>query len=165
MSSEANSQLKEPLRNATDQDLTLEWNNVSIFAPKPTEKQILFNQSGSIKSGTLMAIIGASGSGKTTLLNSISGYANTKFSMEGKISLGGVENLSYGDLRSICGYVLQEDILHPQLTVKETIEYSAKFRGFKLKSKGQNEKVFDSKVSKFNDPPNSNLTKFRHQGK
>ena len=81
-----------------------------------------------------MAIVGASGSGKTTLLNTISGYANKSFKMEGKISMGGVENLSYWDLRNICGYVLQEDILYPELTVKETIEYSAKFRGFKENS-------------------------------
>lgn len=87
-----------------------------------------------------MAIIGASGSGKTTLLNSISGYANTKFRMTGKISLGGVEDLSYGDLRNICGYVLQEDILYPELSVKETIEYSAKFRGFKLRNDGKGQK-------------------------
>lgn len=139
--------LQTPLR-ITEEDLTLEWEDVSIFTPQPSEKQILFNQSGSIKSGTLMAIIGASGSGKTTLLNSISGYANTKFSMHGTISLGGVENLSFGDLRSICGYVLQEDILHPELTVRETIEYSAKFRGFKLKGHEMDQEVFDSKKSK-----------------
>ena len=36
--------LTEPLQNAIDQDLTLEWKNVSIYAPtKNGDKQILFD--------------------------------------------------------------------------------------------------------------------------
>jgi ABC-type multidrug transport system ATPase subunit len=30
--------LKEPLNTATEQDLTLEWNDVSVFTPMPNKK-------------------------------------------------------------------------------------------------------------------------------
>lgn len=109
--------------------LTLEWEDVNVFTPGGKySKQILFNQKGSVKSGKVLAIIGASGSGKTTLLNFLSGYIDSSMSFDGVTRIGGVEGLDMSKLRSICGYVLQHDILSPELTVEETIQYSAKFR-------------------------------------
>jgi ABC-type multidrug transport system ATPase subunit len=103
--------------------LTLEWENVSVFTPEPNSKQILFSQKGSVEAGKVLAIVGA-----TTLLNYLSGYIDASMKFSGSSRIGGVEGLEMSKLRTICGYVLQEDILSPELTVQETIEFSAKFR-------------------------------------
>ena len=111
---------------------SLKWSNVNVFADvQGKEKQILHNLSGCIQSGELVAIMGASGSGKSTLLNYISGYIDSSMRIDGTLRIGGVEDLNMSKLRSICGYVLQEDILEPSLTVTETVMFSGRFRSAK----------------------------------
>ena len=121
-------QSKSSRITASDSEFTLEWLNINISTPAPESKQIIFNQSGAINSGKVMAVLGTSGSGKTTLLNHLSGYMDPKMVTMGEIVLGGVPNLPAGQRRVLCGYVLQEDILSPSLTVYETIYQTAKFR-------------------------------------
>lgn len=120
---------EESFEQEKSDSLTLEWEDVNVFVPGGKDaKQILHSQKGSVSSGNVVAIIGASGSGKTTLLNYLSGYIDSAMGHSGVCKIGGVEGLDMSKLRSICGYVLQEDILSPELTVQETIEYSARFR-------------------------------------
>lgn len=103
----------------------LEWRNVDVFAGP---KQILYDQSGRVSSGELIGILGASGSGKTTLLNYLSGFIDPVMKAEGTVGLGDGGRLTGRQMRGLCGYVLQEDILQTQLTVRENIYYSAKFK-------------------------------------
>ncbi|MFO0606535.1 MAG: ATP-binding cassette domain-containing protein [Polyangiales bacterium] len=76
--------------------------------------------------GDLIALMGPSGAGKTTLLTVLNGYLRPT---SGEVRVNG-ENLYaiYDALRGSIGYVPQDDIVHPELTVKEAITYSAKFR-------------------------------------
>ncbi|MBL8603697.1 MAG: ATP-binding cassette domain-containing protein [Myxococcales bacterium] len=76
--------------------------------------------------GDLIALMGPSGAGKTTLLTVLNGYLRPT---SGEVRING-ENLYaiYDALRGSIGYVPQDDILHPELTVKEAITYSARFR-------------------------------------
>lgn len=76
--------------------------------------------------GDLIALMGPSGAGKTTLLTVLNGYLRPT---SGEVRING-ENLYavYDALRGSIGYVPQDDILHAELTVREAIAYSARFR-------------------------------------
>ncbi|KXJ90620.1 P-loop containing nucleoside triphosphate hydrolase protein [Microdochium bolleyi] len=91
----------------------------------PTTKQLLSSVNASFKPGTLTAIIGGSGSGKTTALNTIAErVASSRLSQSGTIAFNGVEGVHH--VRH--AYVLQQDILLPTLTVRETLLYAARLR-------------------------------------
>ena len=95
-----------------------------VFQPKRSKKPILSGVSGEIKSGTLVGVMGASGAGKSTFINVLMGsQAHT----------GGITkvNGSPGTIakyKKIIGYVPQDDIVLPDLTVRENILHSARVR-------------------------------------
>ncbi len=71
-------------------------------------------------------ITGPSGSGKTTLLLALAGYERPS---RGGVLLGGEDLLEhYGRLRRVLGYVPQDDIMHKELTVAESLYYAARLR-------------------------------------
>lgn len=90
------------------------------------EKQILNNISGSVESGTLMAIMGPSGAGKSSLLNILAAVGNGQSRVSGQILLDG--KLQTTGYRNKVAYVQQDDSLYDTLTVQECIEYSAMLR-------------------------------------
>jgi ABC-type multidrug transport system ATPase subunit/pSer/pThr/pTyr-binding forkhead associated (FHA) protein len=76
--------------------------------------------------GDFIALMGPSGSGKTTLLLTLNGYLRPT---SGQVRINGEDLHSiYDALRGSIGYVPQDDIVHPELTVWEAVRYSAKFR-------------------------------------
>jgi ABC-type multidrug transport system ATPase subunit len=90
-----------------------------------SHKTILDDISAEMPSGTLTAIIGGSGSGKTSLLNQMSGRMQGKrLSISGRTCFNG----SDGPTRIRSAYVIQQDILLPTLTVRETLSYAAQLR-------------------------------------
>ena len=88
-------------------------------------KTILDNISAELSSGSLTAIIGGSGSGKTSLLNQMSGrMKGNRLSSTGRTLFNGSEDAS--TIRS--ALVIQQDLLLPTLTVRETLMYAAQLR-------------------------------------
>lgn len=88
-------------------------------------KCILHEIEALMPSGSLTAILGGSGSGKTSLLNSLSHkIGDSGLKTTGEVLYNGNANLS--SVRS--AYVMQQDILLPTLTVKETLQYAAELR-------------------------------------
>ncbi len=76
--------------------------------------------------GDLIALMGPSGSGKTTLLHALTGYVRPT---EGEVRVNDTPLANiFENLRGSIGYVPQDDIIHPELTVREAVEYSARFR-------------------------------------
>lgn len=93
--------------------------------PTAQQKQLLYSISASMPAGTLTAIIGGSGSGKTTLLNTMSGrMSGGRISTRGTSTFNGMKGVD--NVRS--AYVMQQDILLPTLTVRETLQFSADLR-------------------------------------
>jgi ABC-type multidrug transport system ATPase subunit len=93
----------------------------------PGEKKTLLDHiSFKALPGDLIALMGPSGAGKTTLLLTLNGYLPPT---SGQVRING-ENLYaiYDALRGSIGYVPQDDIVHPELTVWEAVRYSARFR-------------------------------------
>ncbi|XP_073318105.1 ABC transporter G family member 22-like isoform X2 [Primulina huaijiensis] len=89
------------------------------------EKDILNGITGSVVPGEVLALMGPSGCGKTTLLSLLGGRVTEH-------SIGG--SITYNDqpysksLKSRIGFVTQDDILFPNLTVRETLTYAARLR-------------------------------------
>ncbi|HNS97687.1 MAG TPA: FHA domain-containing protein [Polyangiaceae bacterium] len=91
-----------------------------------TNKVLLDKISFKALPGDMIALMGPSGAGKTTLLLALNGYLPPS---SGLVRING-ENLYaiYDNLRGSIGYVPQDDIVHPELTVFEAVRYSARFR-------------------------------------
>lgn len=89
------------------------------------EKDILNGITGSVSPGEVLALMGPSGSGKTTLLSLLGGRLREP-------TAGGL--ITYNDqpyskfLKSRIGFVTQDDVLFPHLTVKETLTFAARLR-------------------------------------
>ncbi|KAL6275344.1 hypothetical protein ACE6H2_018945 [Prunus campanulata] len=87
-------------------------------------KQILRGITGSIGPGEILALMGPSGSGKTTLLKVIGGRILDN--VKGKITYN---DIPYNQaLKRRIGFVTQDDVLFPQLTVEETLVFAAFLR-------------------------------------
>ena len=89
-------------------------------------KNIANHISLSIQPGEFVAIIGGSGAGKSTFMNCISGYSRAT---GGRIIVNGeplYEN--YEVLKSIIGYVPQQDIVYDDLSLFDMLDYAAKLR-------------------------------------
>ena len=79
-----------------------------------------------INSRTLMAIMGPSGCGKSTLLKTLNGESPAT---RGKVYLFNQElTTNYEYLKTQIGYVPQDDIVHKELTVYQSMYYAAKLR-------------------------------------
>jgi ABC-type multidrug transport system ATPase subunit/ABC-type multidrug transport system permease subunit len=96
--------------------------DAEAVAMRVGNKQILTETTLSVQPGELVAFIGESGSGKTTLLKTLAGVTSPS---SGHVSVNG-EPVS-ARLTDI-GYLPQDEIVHPALTVRESLGYSARLR-------------------------------------
>jgi ABC-type multidrug transport system ATPase subunit/ABC-type multidrug transport system permease subunit len=92
------------------------------IAVQVKEKKILQPTMISIEPGELVAIIGESGSGKSTLMKALAGV---NAPTEGVITVNG-EPLA-ARLTDV-GYLPQDEVVHPGLTVYEALDYAARLR-------------------------------------
>jgi ABC-type multidrug transport system ATPase subunit len=90
------------------------------------EKPILKQISGLFRPGRLTAVMGASGAGKTSLLTLIAGEVN-KGAVSGEVLLNG-ERVIGKAIKKISGFVFQDDLILPTMTVREAIAMSATLR-------------------------------------
>jgi ABC-type multidrug transport system ATPase subunit/ABC-type multidrug transport system permease subunit len=79
-----------------------------------------------IPSKSLLAVMGPSGCGKSTLLKALNGDSPPS---SGRVYISGLElNENYDYLKTQIGYVPQDDIVHRELTVEQSLYYAAKLR-------------------------------------
>jgi ABC-type multidrug transport system ATPase subunit len=101
-----------------------------VVSPPDEEKlglrsHILQSISADVPRGTMMAIIGGSGSGKTSMLNVMAQrMSSNSLKIDGEIKFNGMKGISH--VRH--AYVLQQDILQPRLTCRESLTYAADLR-------------------------------------
>ncbi|XP_052208170.1 ABC transporter G family member 9 [Diospyros lotus] len=114
--------------------VTLKFDNV-VYKIKPKkpgliknskseEKTILKGISGIVHPGEMLAMLGPSGSGKTTLLTALGGRLGGH--LGGKITYNGETFSSI--MKRNTGFVTQDDVLYPHLTVTETLVFTALLR-------------------------------------
>ena len=92
----------------------------------PQKTELLSHITGSLRPGVLTALMGVSGSGKTTLLDVLAGRKTCGY-IEEKIKIGGYPKVQETFVR-ISGYCEQADIHSPQITVEESVIFSAWLR-------------------------------------
>ncbi|KAI4373129.1 hypothetical protein MLD38_011288 [Melastoma candidum] len=120
--------------------MTLKFEDVvyKIKVPKPgrsglsltkrgntADKVILKGITGVVRPGEILAMLGPSGSGKTTLLTALGGRLGGG-TLEGTVTYNG--RPFSNSLKRATGFVTQDDIMYPNLTVAETLTYTALLR-------------------------------------
>lgn len=124
--------------------LLLDFQNLCAYI-KPEkksepEKQVLHGISGAVGPGELLAIMGESGSGKTTLLDILGGRSEHR--LTGSTTLNGFPRTK--ETKRMIGFVMQEDIFFPHLTVRETLVFTARLKlSMKLSEEDKNNVVDD----------------------
>lgn len=103
-----------------------EFNWFCSWKEKPPAACILKNVNCEARPGEIMAIVGPSGAGKTTLLDILAGMIPLR-RVSGSV-LVNEQPMNITQFRRISGYVTQDEVLFPLLTVKETLMYSARLR-------------------------------------
>lgn len=97
-----------------------------IFKKNGKIEKVLQKIDLEVHSKSLLAIMGPSGCGKTTLLKTLNGEEPAEY---GEVYLFGLELKSnYEYLKTLIGYVPQYDSIHTQLTVRESLYFTAKMR-------------------------------------
>ena len=108
------------------QKALFEWRDMSYTVPTPSGPLTLLDKvSGYAHPGMLTALMGASGAGKTTLLDCLA-RRKTGGEITGSVTINGVPQDD--TFKRYTGYVEQFDVLHPRLTVRETLQFSAALR-------------------------------------
>ena len=119
-------------RVALTSGTSMEVRDVSVKAGPIT---LLHNVSLDISPRSLTAVVGPSGSGKSTLLGALTGL---RPAAQGAVLLDGQSlYATYAEWRYRIGFVPQQDLVPPQLTVREALSYAAKLRFPKDTSAGE----------------------------
>ncbi|KAK4593204.1 hypothetical protein RGQ29_017372 [Quercus rubra] len=118
------------------QPLSLAFNRVNYHVDMPAEMkgqgieesrlQLLRDVSGAFRPGILTALVGVSGAGKTTLMDVLAGRKTSGY-IEGSISISGYPK-NQATFARVSGYCEQNDIHSPNVTVYESLVYSAWLR-------------------------------------
>lgn len=116
--------------------LSLSFHNVNYYVDMPAEMkaegatgdklQLLRNVTGAFQPKVLTALVGVSGAGKTTLMDVLAGRKTGGY-IEGDVRVSGYPKVQETFAR-IAGYCEQNDIHTPQVTVHESLLYSAWLR-------------------------------------
>lgn len=98
------------------------------YTPRVTPPKILIKNINGVITGGLWAIMGPSGSGKTTFLSTLALRLDmSRMKMTGSIKLNG-KPYNKSLLKAVSGYVMQDDLVHTEITVYETLLYTAMLR-------------------------------------
>ncbi|XP_033145872.1 ABC transporter G family member 33 isoform X3 [Brassica rapa] len=116
--------------------LTITFQDLNYYVDVPAEMrvqgynekklQLLSDITGAFRPGVLTALMGISGAGKTTLLDVLAGRKTSGY-IEGEIRINGYLKVQETFAR-VSGYCEQTDIHSPNITVEESLIYSAWLR-------------------------------------
>jgi ABC-type multidrug transport system ATPase subunit len=101
------------------------WEGVLNFFNKPDWGYLIRDLSLSIQAGEFMGIIGPSGAGKSTLLKAIRAIIPIK---SGQITLSDQDTRKNPEILKEIGFVPQDDVVIPELTVAENLRFAAALR-------------------------------------
>ncbi|XP_029129133.1 ABC transporter G family member 29 isoform X3 [Cajanus cajan] len=118
------------------QPLAMSFDSVNYYVDMPAEMreqgvtedrlQLLKEVTGAFRPGVLTALMGVSGAGKTTLMDVLAGRKTGGY-IEGDVRISGFPK-NQETFARISGYCEQTDIHSPQVTVHESLIYSAFLR-------------------------------------
>ncbi|XP_060173834.1 pleiotropic drug resistance protein 1-like [Lycium barbarum] len=103
-------------------------NALHILPNRKRKLTILDDVSGIIKPCRLTLLLGPPGSGKTTLLLALAGKLDAELRASGKVTYNGHELNEFVPQRT-AAYISQHDLHIGEMTVRETLEFSARCQG------------------------------------
>jgi ABC-type multidrug transport system ATPase subunit/pSer/pThr/pTyr-binding forkhead associated (FHA) protein len=111
-------------------DIVLQAQRITVEVPDPKapggQRRILNDISFTAYPTEFIGLMGPSGAGKTTLMLALNGYTPPT---AGRSLINGQDLYQhYNSFRGNIGYVPQDDIVFPQLTVYESLYYTARLR-------------------------------------
>lgn len=122
-----------------ESNVLLEWKSLSVRVDKSSfwkfrskldqPKYILKNATGAVRSGDLVAVMGASGSGKTTLLAAASMRLIAE--VHGDVLINGIY-VTQRQMKRLSGFVPQFEIAIRSLTVREHLWFVSQLKGVNL---------------------------------
>ncbi|CAI9281132.1 unnamed protein product [Lactuca saligna] len=116
------------LPNATRNTFEAILGNIGISLSKKTKLTILKDASGIIKPSRMTLLLGPPSSGKTTLLLAMAGKLDHSLKVKGDITYNGYK-LNEFEPRRTSAYISQNDVHVGEMTVKETLDFSARCQG------------------------------------
>ncbi|XP_078148909.1 ABC transporter G family member 36-like [Carex rostrata] len=114
--------------NATMNTIESIANSLHILPSRKTKMPILHDVSGIIKPCRMTLLLGPPGSGKTTLLLALAGKLGSDLKVSGKVTYNGHEMNEFVPERT-SAYISQHDLHIGELTVRETLAFSARCQG------------------------------------
>jgi ABC-type multidrug transport system ATPase subunit len=104
----------------------IEIEAVSLTKTVASGQSVISGVSLKVMPGEIVAIVGGSGAGKTTLLSALAGLVPVT---GGQVRVNGMDRSGKHDaFRGRIGFVPQDDIIHPELTLERTLRYAARLR-------------------------------------
>ncbi|XP_045814134.1 pleiotropic drug resistance protein 1-like isoform X1 [Trifolium pratense] len=103
-------------------------NSLHVLPSRKQHLNILRNVSGIIKPSRMTLLLGPPSSGKTTLLLALAGKLDPKLKFYGKVTYNGHEMNEFVPQRT-AAYVDQHDLHIGEMTVRETLAFSARVQG------------------------------------
>ncbi|KAG5551930.1 hypothetical protein RHGRI_010140 [Rhododendron griersonianum] len=103
-------------------------NDLHILPSRKKPMQILSDASGIIKPGRLTLLLGPPSSGKTSLLLALAGKLDTDLKVSGRVTYNGHGMDEFVPQRT-SAYISQYDLHMGELTVRETLAFSARCQG------------------------------------
>ena len=104
--------------------LSFDFENLTYTTKGGKGKKILSGVTGTMPRGSCWGIMGGSGAGKSTFVNVLMGKLQAT---AGTMKINGWQK-DMSKYKKLIGYVPQDDILFPELTVRENILHSARVR-------------------------------------
>ncbi|XP_065868540.1 pleiotropic drug resistance protein 1-like isoform X2 [Euphorbia lathyris] len=103
-------------------------NALHILPTRKTRLSILQDISGIITPRRITLLLGPPSSGKTTLLLALAGKLDPKLEFSGRVTYNGHDMNEFVPQRT-AAYISQNDTHIPEMTVRETLEFSARCQG------------------------------------
>ncbi|XP_074275947.1 pleiotropic drug resistance protein 1-like [Silene latifolia] len=103
-------------------------NSFHLLPNRKKHLSILRNLSGIIKPKRMTLLLGPPSSGKTTLLLTLAGKLDKDLEVTGKVTYNG-HNMNEFVPQRTAAYISQHDVHMAELTVRETLAFSARFQG------------------------------------
>ncbi|EYU21591.1 hypothetical protein MIMGU_mgv1a0002271mg, partial [Erythranthe guttata] len=103
-------------------------NYLHVIPSKKKNISILQNVSGIIKPCRMTLLLGPPSSGKTTLLLALAGKLNSSLKFAGKVTYNG-HGMNEFVPQTTAAYISQYDVHIGEMTVRETLEFSARCQG------------------------------------
>ncbi|KAH9780878.1 ABC transporter G family member 40 [Citrus sinensis] len=104
------------------------FNSIHILTTKRKHLTILKDVSGIIKPGRMTLLLGPPSSGKTTLLLALAGQLDSSLKVSGRVTYNGHDMNEFVPQRT-AAYISQHDVHIGEMTVRETLAFSARCQG------------------------------------